>query len=241
VRLLLFPLIAVVAWLLSSRNGESARKAVRVLSVIVAAIFLVTALTGLARSQPTASSIHKWSGHASVIAVWLFVPFSVGVGLQRNIRHRPGFAVAQTIVLLSSLALVLLASFTGYLAPSHVEDVSEATRNRFTILHLFALPSLIALLLTVWYWLFRPAPIGTGDPDWSPRPIGQTKGVDENPYKSPESDSTMRHESSRWMVPFPWLLKLFQSPRSRRSWRWELFTFLCILAMAFLVRWIKSL
>jgi cytochrome bd-type quinol oxidase subunit 2 len=139
-----------------SEAVESARKAVRVLSVIVAAIFLAMALTGLARSQPTAYSIHKWSGHALVIAVCSFVPFSAGVGLQRNIRRRPGFAIAQTIVLLSLLALVLLASFTGYLGPSHVEDVSESTRNRFTILHLFALPSLIAILLTAWYWLFRP-------------------------------------------------------------------------------------
>ncbi len=155
-QLVLFPVIAVVAWFLSSRHGESVRKAVRVLSIIAATAFLVIASTGLARSQPTASSVHKWSGHALVIAVWLFVPFSIGVGLQRNIRRRPGFAIAQTMMLLSLLAFVLLASFTGYLAPSHVEDVSEETRNRFTAIHLFALPSLVATLLTGWYWLFRP-------------------------------------------------------------------------------------
>ena len=158
VRLLFFPLIAVVACFLSSRKGESARKAVRVLSIIAAAVFLIIAATGVARSQSTASRLHEWSGHALVIAVWLFVPFSVGIGLQRNIRRRPGLAIAQTTVLLSLLALVSLASLTGYLGPSHFEDVSVETRNRFAVLHPFVLPSLVAALLTAWYWLFRPHP-----------------------------------------------------------------------------------
>jgi cytochrome bd-type quinol oxidase subunit 2 len=134
-----------------------ARRAVRILSIISAAIFLVLVTTGLARrSQPAASSVHKWSGHALVIAVWCFVPFSVAVGLQSNFRWRPGLAIAQTIVLLSLLCVVLLASFTGYLGPSYNASVSEETRNRFTVLHQFALPTLVATLLTASYWLFGP-------------------------------------------------------------------------------------
>ena len=156
VRFLLFPLIAVVGWFLSRRNDEFARRVVRVLSVIVALLFVIIVASGWLRPQPAAFSAHKWASHGFVITMWLFVPFSLGAALQMNLRRRPGVATAQIIVLLLLLAVGLLASFTGYLAPSGVEDIPEETKNRFVVLHLFAAPSLIAILLVAWWFLFGP-------------------------------------------------------------------------------------
>jgi len=155
-RLLSFPITVVIAWLVSRRHPEVARRVARCLSIFAAMIFLVIVASGWMRSEAVTSSVHKWSGHALVIAIWLSVPFSAGVVLQRKLRLRPAIAIAQIVVLLLLLGLVLLASMTGYLAPSQIEDIEQETKNRFNVLHLFALPFLIATLLCAWCWLFRP-------------------------------------------------------------------------------------
>lgn len=155
-RLLSFPAVALIGWLVSCRNSELARKSGRALPVVLVGIFLGVAISGWMARGPAVSSVHKWTGHGLVIAVWLFVPFSAGVALQRHIPPRPRIAITQLIVVLLLLGAVLLSAFTGYLAPSDTEDVARETRHRFIVLHLFALPSLIAILLCIWHWLPGP-------------------------------------------------------------------------------------
>ena len=156
VRLLLFPAIVLAAWLISRKRNASARKSARLMSVFLATILVCIAVTGWFRPVGEAATIHRWAGHALVLAAWLFVPFAVGVALQHHIHQRPIGAIAQVLALLLLLGLTLLASFTGYLGPSHADQLTQETRNRFHVLHLFVLPGLVAVLLAFWFWFFRP-------------------------------------------------------------------------------------
>lgn len=155
-RFLLFPFLMVVGWMVSARRAEVARRSVRLLSMIVATIFVIIVATGLARNELGRLNVHLWAGHAIVIAMWLIAPYSMGVALQVNLRRRPAFAILQVIIVILLLAAVLLASFSGYLAPSDVDGIAEETRNRFTVLHLVATPLLVAILLGTWCLTFRP-------------------------------------------------------------------------------------
>ena len=161
-RFLLLPTIVVAAWLISSRYPERARQAARLLGLILTAVLVAIAVTGLQR-QANPDSIHKWFGHGSLIAVWLAAPFAIGVILQRRIRRRPVLAVFQCFMVLASVGLNLVGGFTGYIGPSwqtHVEAdnerLVEETTNRFYVLHGVVLPCLYLAFLAGWIAIFRP-------------------------------------------------------------------------------------
>jgi cytochrome bd-type quinol oxidase subunit 2 len=156
VRLLILPVIVVAAWLFSRRHSELARKSARLISLLFAFALAVMALTGWVQSQETIATIHRWAGHAFLIGAWLFVPFATGVLLQQQLRRRPVLAIAASASMVLLLGLVVAASITGYLGPSHQEHFSDETHNRFIVLHFCVLPGLISLLLIAWFWSLRP-------------------------------------------------------------------------------------
>ena len=156
VRLLLFPAIVVAAWLLSRRHSELARKSARLIPGLLALILAFMAVTGWVRSQDAVAMVHRWVGHAFLIAAWLSVPFAIGVLLQQQLSRRPVFAIAVSLELLLLLGLVVAASITGYLGPSHQDEFSDERHNRFVVLHLCLLPGAGFLLLATWFWTFRP-------------------------------------------------------------------------------------
>lgn len=88
-----------------------------------------------------------------MIATWLAVPYAIGVALQQRLSRRPVIAVAYISVLLLTLACCFVASFTGYLGPSSVENLDGETVRRFKVLHTMALPMVFAVLLGCWFGL----------------------------------------------------------------------------------------
>ncbi len=65
-------------------------------------------------------------------------------------------AIAQVLGLLLLTGVALLASIMGYANASPVDSLGEVARNQFNVLHLFALPGILGMLLVGWYWSFRP-------------------------------------------------------------------------------------
>lgn len=161
-RLLIPPAIVVAAWLISSRYPEGARKASRLLGVILAMVLVAIAATGVERLE-NPDSIHRWFGHGSMIAVWLAASFAIGVILQQRIRQRPILAICQSFMILAAVGLNLEGEVTGYMGPSSVWEVAEIdprileeSTNRFYVLHTVVLPCLFLAFLGVWIAIFRP-------------------------------------------------------------------------------------
>ncbi|MEX0712558.1 MAG: hypothetical protein WD278_09425 [Pirellulales bacterium] len=155
-KLLIFSALVPIGWLLSGRRPEPARKSARALAVLLAVLLLGLAVAGSLHQAAPAPILHRWGGHAFVILAWLSAPFALGVLLERSVRRRPFSAAFQALLLFAFLGLSILAGFTGYLGPSHVQPADEETRIRFTVLHLFILPALIGTLAVAWLWLLRP-------------------------------------------------------------------------------------
>ncbi|MEX0712402.1 MAG: hypothetical protein WD278_08630 [Pirellulales bacterium] len=157
-KLLIFSALVPIGWLLPWRRPELARKSARILALMLAILLAPLAVAGwLHQAAPQAALLHRWGGHAFVILAWLSVPFSVGALLQRSVRRRPFSAALQALLLLAFLGLSILAGFTGYMGPTHVQPADQETQMRFTVLHLFALPGLIGAAAAAWLWLFRPS------------------------------------------------------------------------------------
>lgn len=149
-----FGMIAV-AWWVSTRYEERSRRIAGLLPIVAVGALCCLVPTGVLRNDRLAD-MHSWVGHALGSFLWLSVPFAIGWLLERDIRRRPVRAIVRSLAPLSTLALGLLASATGYLGPTHSAAISEETRNRFQVLHLFVLPTLLTLLLVIWRRLFLP-------------------------------------------------------------------------------------
>ncbi|QDU94538.1 hypothetical protein [Lignipirellula cremea] len=161
-RLLLIPLLLAMGWFLSAGLGAPLSRVVGMLPVVATSVFLATLISGITRTPSEGSSVHGLCGHLMLIVLWLLVPFSIGVAVQRNIFRRPGLAMLQSLVLLALLGLTLLTTFTGYLWPGLADALQEERRHRWIVLHLFVLPVLLAVLIAAWYWLFLPTvPVAT--------------------------------------------------------------------------------
>ena len=164
-RWLLLPVIIGLGWVASRTHEARARKAARCLALIAGALLVLLGISGLLRGGGLLADIHRWTGHAVVIVLWLGVPFAIGVTLQQDLTRRPVAAVVQVLALLLGLAIALAASMTGYLGPTNSAPVDPAidqeTYNRFRVLHFVVLPGLCAALMVQWWWYFRARGQGT--------------------------------------------------------------------------------
>jgi cytochrome bd-type quinol oxidase subunit 2 len=170
VRLFLFPAIVVTAWLVSRHRDELARKCARLAAAIVAILLVCIAISGWIQPRELAMATHRWTGHLLVVAVWLFVPFAIGVSLQQHLKHRPVTAIVHMIAVLALLGATLLASFTGYLGPAHVDPLFEETNTRFQVLHLVGLPAIVAILIACSFWYFRRSKTYVAEQTHAPEP-----------------------------------------------------------------------
>jgi quinol-cytochrome oxidoreductase complex cytochrome b subunit len=111
--------------------------------------------------------LHRWAGHAMVIAVWLHM---LRVFLTGSYKPPREFNWVVGVML---LVLTLLLSFTGYLLPWDQKSiwaatvglnlfgllgpggVGEETLVRFYVLHCVAIPLLAAVLMGVHFWRIR--------------------------------------------------------------------------------------
>ena len=166
-RLALPFLLAYLAWRLSSWYPRAMRFCTAVLAGMLLGGLVVLVVTAVGRQQwAWPVGVHRWAGHALVIEAWLAIPWAIGVILQQHLRKRPFRAMLGVACCLLTLFFIVVASFTGYLngfaLPANVPagefgvDLSsrfagEETRNRFVVLHVYAVPYLIALSLAGWF------------------------------------------------------------------------------------------
>lgn len=146
--------LAIAGWMASKHCGRFARITIRVAPLIAAVFTCCLALTGFFRTVGSNAETHRWTGHALVIFLWLYVPFAIGILLY--VHGRTSIAAVQSIVFLAILSLGLLCAITGYLPQTGLEPLSEETYLRFEILHKYALPSIFFALLVESWWFFRP-------------------------------------------------------------------------------------
>jgi hypothetical protein len=138
----------------------------------------------LANDEPPLFVAHRWLGHFLVMIVWLLTSVNLALVI-RNFRRSRGTAVLFGLVSCTVLAIVLLASFTGYLDPFG-PGADVETRNRFVLLHEVVPPVLLAILVPFGIAVARTLPQGARriesreDPTSLPPPS-------DNPYAAPRS------------------------------------------------------
>lgn len=157
-RLLLLSLLIVTGWAVSRASLSLARTIAR--ASIIAAVIVLAVLfaSGVAYESRASAEIHRWSAHGLVILVWTSVPFCLGALWHQKLARRPIATVFQTVQLLFTMVAALVGSFTGYLGPLRNPDVDAETHNRFTTLHIVALPIVLLANLMIWYVAFREVP-----------------------------------------------------------------------------------
>jgi len=156
------PILAVflaAGVLLHHRCPNWARRLATVGGMTLLALLAGLLITGSHSLDAPPRETHRWLAHAMVVVAWIASWFSLGVLIARGRDGSwPRFA-CKAMLLLLPLGLVVLNSFTGYLLPrdqsSSERLVSGDTLNRFIVLHMIAVPSLIALSLVGWCNAFR--------------------------------------------------------------------------------------
>jgi quinol-cytochrome oxidoreductase complex cytochrome b subunit len=90
------------------------------------------------------SAAHRWLAHGLVIVAWCAMIASIGATIA-SIRRRPTVALGAGIVVILTMLLVILESFTGYLGEGirAGHPIANETLNRFYAIHCVSLPALI--------------------------------------------------------------------------------------------------
>ena len=133
--------------------GEKGRRATRAAIGLSLILWGGMIVTGVAHDLGYCAVSHRWLGHILFVSIWLLVPFSLGLFVQRGARIIPSIAWAMLVI-----GAVFLSSLTGYLGPSNTAPFSAETINRFNILHRFAFPAVTGILLAQWLYALRPKP-----------------------------------------------------------------------------------
>lgn len=151
---------------------------------IVVAGEVILGCAMLATDEPPLLVAHRWLGHVLVMIVWIFTSVSLALVI-RHFRRSRGTAILFGLVSFATLAIILLASFTGYLDPFGPEADVE-TRNRFILLHEVAPPVLLAILLPFGIAVARTLPQGPRKANTREDPTSLPPPSD-NPYAAPRS------------------------------------------------------
>jgi cytochrome bd-type quinol oxidase subunit 2 len=154
---IVFALVSLAASQIARRDPEGARKASRLLPLVLAVMLGTMAATGWLHSEDTASKIHHWMADTIVLALWISVAFSSGTLMQREIRRRPLVAMSQLFAFLFAFGLLSSNAVTGYIDPKIVSsDDAQAAAQAFHVLHQYFFPVLIFAMLAEWWWFFGP-------------------------------------------------------------------------------------
>src|SRR5579871_4384076 len=138
-----------LAW--SKRHPTSLR---RLVSLLVAAGLLnlgVLGVSGFLRKRDGfLAALHASAGHlmlplvAAAAGLWLGASF-------RGIRRHPPRLIVRVLFLLLLCFFCLSNTWTGYLGPSRIDPrVDPATNLRFAVLHRWAIPAVIGIMLLFW-------------------------------------------------------------------------------------------
>ncbi len=118
---------------------------------LIAAILGIEAISGLASllsQAPLLADVHRWAGHL-LVPISSFVLTASVVLLLRHVRQRLGTFIQFCLISFAAVATVMLATFSGYVRP-FAPGILEETRNRFLLLHCFALPGIFVALVPAW-------------------------------------------------------------------------------------------
>jgi hypothetical protein len=148
--------MAVCGWKAVEHRPDAARKVTRTFPLVAAALVGWLTVTGFVVTDSPVPTSHRGAANVLTVQLWLCVPFAIGGLFQGAVRYGVWRTAIQFLILLMVLGLGFLTAFTGYLGPTHTGPVGEETRNRFEVLHKYALPGLLTALLAEWWWFFRP-------------------------------------------------------------------------------------
>jgi uncharacterized membrane protein AbrB (regulator of aidB expression) len=151
--------IAVVGWLIGVRFNNYVPYFVHYVLIFLTTLFIAVLFTGFLRfGKP--DSTHGDLGHWLVIGAFIAVPLAIGLTITRY-KHLGFIRLSiSTAVLIALLMIIGTEMMVGYLGPSHrtpaaEEVVNIESANRFMVLHLYFLPTLITVLLGASLWLTR--------------------------------------------------------------------------------------
>jgi hypothetical protein len=150
IAILWFPAVVAAALLLAWRWSIAMRRLSLCLAYAVGATLLCIAITGLGHSSRPTATAHQWLSHGLLIFAWNAIPLAIGVTLV-GARARPVAASVRSVGLLLLLGVLFVATFTGYLRPSH-GPIDAMSLNRFRLLHYGGCPSLSFALVVGWYY-----------------------------------------------------------------------------------------
>ena len=147
---------------------------------------IVSGLVMLAAGWPLLVAAHRWAAHLMVIIASTMMGASLAL-LIRHFRRAPGAAILFCLVSFAAVALVFLASFTGYLGP-FAPGADQETKNRFFVLHVFIAPILLALLVPFWIAAIRCFPRASKQGEAEEQAPEDAPPPNDNPYASPRGD-----------------------------------------------------
>jgi hypothetical protein len=118
---------------------------------LAAVLWASLIVSGLAHEAEIGAVSHRWIGNLLLIAVWLLVPFSLGLLIQRGANI--AVAIACAVIVLGAF---FLSTVTGYLGSLHSDIRSAETINRFNVLHRIVFPAISGVLLCFWIRALKP-------------------------------------------------------------------------------------
>jgi hypothetical protein len=153
----LIPLLVFGGYQWAANCPTAARRAAQAAAAISATMLTSVVLSGVWRPSPEVVAYHHWGAHGLIILDWLLVFPAIGIAARLSFPRQPWQGARRILVLALVLGLTFLTALTGYLGPSHDEERLrvEETQNRFAVLHLSTLPSIVVALTFVWFWTFR--------------------------------------------------------------------------------------
>ena len=163
---------------------------------LIAALVSVEIISGLVwllTRLPLLPEFHRWTAHLLVLLCGVVMAASIAL-LLRFFRRRLGTVLLLCLISLGAMAVISLASFTGYLRP-FAPGTQKETRSRFLMLHCVTLPIVLAAIVPFWISTvrrLRPAAAKrssrnetAGDGDNSEAPAAGRHAQNDNPYASP--------------------------------------------------------
>lgn len=170
--------------------------------VVEGILWLIAALVGveiisgfvwLLTRLPLLPEFHRWTAHLLVLLCGVVMAASIAL-LLRFFRRRLGTVLLLCLISLGAMAVISLASLTGYLRP-FAPGTLEETRSRFLVLHCVMSPVVLTAIVPFWISTVRRLRQEVGkrsslnetaeDGDISEAPAPRHHAQNNNPYASP--------------------------------------------------------